>query len=226
MTAMSVKQHDNLQAGQQSLANVAIWRVPLGFILAGFGILVTVTAVKAIGETFDANAFPEALAIKLEALPLIFPVHMFAGGMALMLVPVVLLLRGTRWHRWAGQVAATDVLIAGATAVPVALTYPVTPWAAAGFSAQGLLWMTLLGIGIWNIRHGRVRSHQRAMLLMAAVTSGAVFFRIYLALWAIYGSHRYFTTFYSCDAWMAWGLPFLLMLAFTIHKGPRAATPS
>ena len=218
---MSVKQHDNLQAGQQSLANVAIWRVPLGFILAGFSILVTATAVKAIGETFDANAFPEALAIKLEALPLIFPIHMFTGGMALLLVPVVLLLRGTGWHKWAGRVAALDVLIAGATAVPVALTYPVTPWAAAGFSAQGLLWMTLLGIGVWSIRHGRVRSHQKAMLLMAAVTSGAVFFRIYLALWAIYGSRHYFTTFYSCDAWMAWGLPFLLMLAFTMKKGPR-----
>ena len=201
--------------GQQSGANVAIWRVPLGMILAGLAIFVISTALKAIGETFDGSAFPEALAIKLEALPLIFPVHMFTGGMALLLVPAAVLLRGTGWHKWAGRVAALDVLIAGATAVPVALSYPVTSWAAAGFSAQGVLWLTLLGIGVWNIRHGRTRAHQRAMLLLAAVTSGALFFRAYLALWAIYGSRHYFTTFYSCDAWMAWAVPFLLMLAFT-----------
>ena len=212
--------------GQQSRANVAIWRVPLGAILAGLAIFVISTALKAIVETFDGSAFPEALAIKLEALPLIFPVHMFSGGMALILVPVAVLLRGTSWHKWAGRVAALDVLIAGATAVPVALTYPVTPWAAAGFSAQGVLWLTLLGIGVWNIRHGRMRAHQRAMLLLAAETSGALFFRTYLALWAIYGSRHYFTTFYSCDAWMAWGLPFLLMLAFTMKKGPRVVAHS
>jgi len=212
---------------QQSRANVAIWQVPLGLTIAGLFILVTATALKAVSETFNNDQFPEALAVKLEALPLIFPVHMLTGGLTLLLVPLAILLRGTFWHKWAGRIAATDVLIAGVTAVPVALTYPVTPWAAAGFATQGVLWITVLAIGVWNIRRGNVKAHQRAMLLMAALTSGAVFFRVYLALWAIYGSHAHFTTFYSCDAWMAWGLPFLAMLALTARKSrlTRSALP-
>jgi uncharacterized membrane protein len=219
------KPHENLpMVGQQSQAIVANWRMPLTVILAGVALLVTATALKAFRETFDAESFPEALAIKLDVLPILFPIHMFTGGLALLLVPFTLLLRGTAWHRWAGRVAAVDVLLAGATAIPVALSYPVTPWAAAGFSTQGMLWLALLALGFWNIRRGNVAAHQRVMLLMAAVTSGAVFFRVYLALWAGFGSHAYFKTFYSCDAWVAWGLPFLAMFAFTMKKG-RAWRP-
>ena len=35
--------------------------------------------------------------------------------------------------------------------------------------------------------------------MLAAVTSGAMFFRIYLALWAIYGTRRHLTTFYGLE---------------------------
>jgi hypothetical protein len=48
------------------------------------------------------------------------------------------------------------------------------------------------------------------MVLMVATTSGAVFFRIYLALWALFGTRRQFDTFYACDAWIAWLLPLAL----------------
>ncbi|WP_196501864.1 DUF2306 domain-containing protein [Aestuariivirga litoralis] len=181
--------------------------MPLILILAGIGLFVISTALKAMAVAFDGNDFPEALAIKLEALPVIFPVHMLTGGLSLLLVPLAIFMRRTRWHKIAGRVAAADVLIAGVTAIPVALTYPVTPMAGAGFAMQGVVWLALLAIGIWNIRRGRVAQHRAAMLMMAAVTSGAVFFRIYLALWALYGSRRHFDTFYACDAWMGWVLP-------------------
>ena len=193
--------------------------MPLVAILSGAGLLVIATAVKALRETFDASTFPEALAIKVEALPIIFPMHMLTGGLALLLVPATVLLRGTALHKWAGRLAAADVAIAGLTAVPVALTYPVTIWAAAGFSAQGLIWLALLALGVRNIWRGHVAGHQRMMLMMAAVTSGAVFFRIYLALWAGFGSHAYFKAFYSLDAWIAWGLPLLVMAAVTRRLG-------
>ena len=94
-------------------------------MLAPLGIFVMYVALRGISESYDNDGFPEALAVKLELLPVIFPVHMVTGGLALLLVPLVLCLRGTRWHRLAGRIAATDIVIAGMTAIPVAVVMPV-----------------------------------------------------------------------------------------------------
>jgi uncharacterized membrane protein YozB (DUF420 family) len=83
----------------------------------------------------------------------------------------------------------------------------VTIWSAAGFSAQATTWLILLALGLRNIRRRRVVAHWTCMLLMTATTTGAVFFRIFLAIWAMFGTGRWFETFYACDAWIAWLLP-------------------
>jgi Predicted membrane protein (DUF2306) len=206
-----------------SPAKMAIWRVVGLALAAPVVVFILYTALRAISESWDNDAFPESLAVKLELLPALFPIHMVTGGLALILVPLTLLLRGTRFHKHMGRITAADVLIAGATAIPVAYTVPVTLVSAAGFCTQGVLWMGLCGLGIWHIRHGRVAQHRRAMLLMAAVTTGAMFFRIYLALWMHYGWPRHFKTFYALDAWIAWGIPFLVVLVATWPRGPRQA---
>ena len=180
------------------------------------------TAAKAVRETFDNGNFPEALAVKVELLPIVFPIHMLTGGLALLLVPLAIVLRGTRWHRWAGRVAGVDILCAGVTAIPVALTAPLTPVAAAGFSTQALVWLALLAKGYWHIRRRDIAGHWQAMVMLAAVTSGAMFFRIYLALWAIYGSRRHLTVFYGVDSWVAWMLP-LFLVAVIFKFRPLAA---
>lgn len=187
---------------------MAVWR---WLTLAPLGVFVTYVALRGISESWDNDGFPEALAVKLELLPIVFPVHMVTGGLALLLVPLVLVLRGTRWHRFVGRIAAIDILVAGVTAIPVALNIPVTKISAAGFATQGITWMALLGFGIWHIRSGRVASHRACMLMMAAVTSGALFFRLYLGLWKWVGVPKYFYTFYGLDAWLAWGLPLIVM---------------
>ncbi len=187
---------------------MAVWR---WLTLAPLGVFVTYVALRGISESWDNDGFPEALAVKLELLPIIFPVHMVTGGLALLLVPLVLVLRGTRWHKRVGRIAAVDILVAGVTAIPVALDMPVTKISAAGFATQGITWMALLGFGIWHIRNGRVASHRACMLMMAAVTSGALFFRLYLGLWKWVGVPKYFYTFYGLDAWLAWGLPLIVM---------------
>lgn len=168
------------------------------------------TAVRAILTAYDHERFPEALLVKVELLPLIFPVHMVTGGLALLLVPLTFLLRGTRYHKWAGRFTVADVLVAGITAIPVALTAPVAPLAAAGFATQGVVWLALISKGVWHIRRREIQKHRNTMLMMAAVTSGAMFFRIYLALWAIYGSPAWFEAFYACDSWIAWVFPLAL----------------
>ncbi|MEO9168478.1 MAG: DUF2306 domain-containing protein, partial [Aestuariivirga sp.] len=148
-------------------------------VLLVLAIFLMFTAAKAMRETFNNDDFAEALAVKVELLPTIFPIHMFTGGLALLLVPLAILLRGTRWHKWAGRAAGVDILVAGVTAIPVALTAPLTPVAAAGFSTQAIVWMALLAKGYWHIRHRNITGHWQAMVMLAAVTSGAMFFRIY-----------------------------------------------
>jgi uncharacterized membrane protein YozB (DUF420 family) len=94
---------------------------------------------------------------------------------------------------------------------------PVTRVSALGFSAQATVWLTLLVLGIRNIRCGQVAKHRACMLLMAATTSGALVFRIALATWAIVGSARHYEAFYATDAWLAWSLP-LGLAAFLLHR--------
>ncbi len=180
-------------------------------ILGALGIFVTYVALRGISESWDNEGFPESLAVKLELMPLVFPLHMITGGLALLLVPLVLCLRGTAWHKVAGRVAGVDILIAGITAIPVALDAPVTAISAAGFTAQAVAWLTLLSLGIWNIRKGRVAQHRACMLMLAAVTSGAMFFRVYLAFWKMLAGAKHFEAFYAVDAWVAWGVPLALM---------------
>lgn len=166
-------------------------------------------------QTFDQDDFPEDLLIKVELLPVIFPLHMFTGALALLLIPLVLLARRwPRWHRIAGRIAAVDILIAGVTAYPVALVAPVTWWSAAGFTAQATVWLGLLALGIWNIRHGRIAAHRACMIMMAATATGAIFFRVYLASWVVFAQGRHFNVFYAVDAWIAWLLPLLAAFAF------------
>ena len=161
-------------------------------------------------------------AVKLDLLPLIFPLHMITGGMALLLVATTILPRGTRWYKWAGRLTAGDILAAGITAPFVAWAAPVIFVSAAGFTAQSIVWTALLIAGVWNIRRSNVAAHQACMILMAAVTSGALLFRIYLALWSHFGSPHYFKLFYACNAWIAWGLP-LLVTALVLRNRPLAA---
>jgi hypothetical protein len=194
---------------------MALWR---WLFLVPIGLFVTYTSLHAISESWDNEGFPEALALKLELMPLIFPLHMVTGGLALLLVPATLILRGASWpptwHRLVGRLTALDIVVAAVTAVPVAFTEPITPVSAAGFSAQAATWLALLASGIWHIRQGRITQHKACMLMMAAVTSGAIFFRIWLALWTELGPREYFYEFYAINAWTAWSLPLIGMMVW------------
>jgi uncharacterized membrane protein YozB (DUF420 family) len=180
-------------------------------------------AVKGFWLAFDNDDFPESLAVKMELLPIIFPVHMITGALALLLLPVTYALRhASRWHRIVGRITALDVLISGITAFPVALVAPVTAGSAAGFTAQAAAWIILLILGVRAIRNGNIAAHRAYMFMMAATTSGAIFFRVYLALWAKYGSVRYFEVFYIFDAWAAWMLPLILCAAIMAYQSKRS----
>lgn len=201
-------------------------RAARALFLAAIGTFVAYTAAKAMAAAFANDDFPEALAIKVELLPLIFPLHMITGALALILLPLaVALRRRPRWHRLVGRIAAADIVLSGLTAFPVAWVVPVTPWSAAGFSAQATVWLCLLALGIAAIRRGRVEAHRTCMVLMAATTSGALVFRVFLALWAMFGTSRAFELFYSCDAWIAWLLPLAATALVLSRRTPALMRP-
>ena len=191
-----------------------------GAILAALALFVIRTAILALYSPWQVDDFPEALAVKVELMPWVFPVHMLAGGLVLLLIPATLLVRKRpRWHRPLGRITALVVLAAGLTAFPVALIAPVTRVSAWGFAAQGATWLVLLGLGLRNVYLRRLHAHRAAMLLMAATATGAVFFRIYLALWAIFGDLRHYEMFYAADAWIAWSLPLAATAIFLRGTG-------
>jgi Predicted membrane protein (DUF2306) len=195
-------------------------------LLTAIGLFVIQTAWKALRAPWQIDDFPEALYVKTELLPWTFAAHMIAGGLALLLVPAMILLsRRPRWHRRLGWVTVPVIALAGVTAFPVALVAPVTAVSAWGFAAQGAVWLALLGVGIWHIRGRRLAQHRAAMLLLAAVTSGAVFFRIFLALFALYGHPRDYQAFYAANAWVAWGLPLVAMAIFLKRTGAKRPDP-
>lgn len=187
--------------------------------LSAVGLFVASTMFKALRAPWMADDFPEELAVKFELMPAIFSVHMITGGLALGLVPLTLWLsRWPRWHRQVARIAAANVLVAGITAYPVALIAPVTRWSAWGFAAQATVWLALLALALWHVRAGRVAQHRAAMILMAATMTGAIFFRVYLALWAIFAQGRHYALFYALDAWVAWLVP-LGLAALVLKRG-------
>ncbi|WP_204328365.1 hypothetical protein, partial [Stenotrophomonas maltophilia] len=80
---------------------------------------------------------PYELAVVDARRPGLFRLHMASAAASLLLVPAALLLRHRRHlHRAAGRTAAIAIVLAGTTAVPVALAGVAPPWAVAGFLAQ------------------------------------------------------------------------------------------
>ena len=164
-------------------------------------------------------ALPYELAVIDDRLPWLFRIHMLFGALTLVLVPAAIVTRRRAYlHRPLGRAAAVAVLVAGLTALPVALASLAIPLAIAGFLAQAVAWLGLLGIGWRAIRSGDVGRHRRAMVCLAAVTSAAIWLRPAMLL-ARLGDWP-FETAYAVIAWGAWLAP----LAVAATATARART--
>jgi uncharacterized membrane protein len=151
-----------------------------------------------------------------ERMPYIFRAHMVTSAMALLLGPVVMMLRHRpHMHRMLGRVVGAFVVAGGLTALPVAIFSHSSLAARAGFFVQGLVWMALLARGIAAIRAGDRETHERFMLAMYAVATGAVWFRVITgtAIWL----HLPFAEIYAAAAWLGWMLPLMLAIALPAY---------
>ena len=148
-----------------------------------------------------------------ERIPIIFRAHMVTAAVALLLAPAVIALRfRPQLHGMLGRVVGGFVVIAGLTALPVAIFSHSSPMARAGFFVQGLVWMYVLARGVMAIRTGDRATHMRYMLAMYAVATGAVWFRVITGsaiLW-----HLPFEPVYAAAAWLGWMLPLTGVLLY------------
>ena len=101
------------------------------------------------------------------------------------------------------------MVLAGLTALPVAALSASAPLARAGFFAQGLVWLWLLFQGWTAIRAGDRARHARFMLAMAAVTTGAVWFRLLTGTAIVL--HLPFEATYAFAAWAGWLVPLAIV---------------
>ena len=86
-----------------------------------------------------------------------------------------------------------------------------TPWARAGFFAQGLVWLYLLAAAYVAIGVRDIRRHAHLMMAMVAVTTGAVWFRLITGMAIVF--HLPFEPIYALAAWIGWMLPLAFVLA-------------
>ncbi len=180
--------------------------------------LVVPVGLVALGSGAGVIALPYEMFELARRAPLLFPAHMIASALALLLAPAVILTRRRpEFHRPLGRLLGLFVVIGGLTALPVAVMSHSTPLARAGFFAQGLVWLYLLGAAYLAIRARDIPRHAHLMTAMVAVTTGAVWFRVITG--TAIALRLPFEPVYAASAWLGWMLPLALVLS-----NPRAFT--
>ena len=175
-------------------------------VVVMIAVLVVPVGVIAVASGAGLVRLPHGLYLTAQRLPVVFPVHMIASGLAMLLIPVVITLRRhCGWHKALGRLAAGLVCVGGLTALPVAVSSEASLAARVGFFVQAVVWLTLVGAGIWAIRQRQIERHARLMLAVAAVTSGAIWLRI--ATVAAVQLELPFETVYALAAWASWLVP-------------------
>jgi hypothetical protein len=195
----------------RSLAFRPPFAVRLAIALIIVGLIIPVGLV-ALGSGTGVVALPYEMFELAERLPVVFRLHMVAAASALLLAPIVIMVRRrSHLHRPLGRLLGGFVVIGGLTALPVAVLSHSTPWARAGFFVQGLVWLGLLGVGYAAIRRRDIARHAKMMVAMIAVTTGAVWFRVMTGSAILL--HLPFEPVYALAAWLGWTLPLMFVMS-------------
>lgn len=160
----------------------------------------------------------------------ILAVHMIFGGLAVILVPVQvsrMWRRGDRRkHVYLGWALVPIVTIAALTTPPISFNMTLPFWSELGFALGSVAWFCALVMGIWAIKTGQLIRHQRWMVMMAALSFGAVSFRLQLPILRIFWD---MDLVFPYLGWTCW-VPNVLVVAWWWHrqtrKVPSAAQPA
>jgi uncharacterized membrane protein YozB (DUF420 family) len=185
-------------------------------LIGGISLFATIVGAAALGEAAGFPSLAEPLATLRQRLPVIFPLHMIAGGLGIILLPWVILLRHQkRVHRFLGRATLAFLLAAGLSALPAALASVAAPFARAGFFTQGILMIYFLATGFKAIRRKDRAGHRRRMVCAAAVASGAIVLR--LMLYCTGSLELEPEAAYTAIAWTSWIIPVCLAAILDIY---------
>ncbi len=185
------------------------------FIVSILSISVSLVAA---GSGLGVIALPFEMHELAQRTPYVFRAHMLSAAMALLFAPAVILLRHKpELHRPLGRLLGVFVVIGGLTALPVALVSHSSVAARVGFFVQGLVWMALLGAAWRAVLERHVVRHVQFMLAMVAVTTGAVWFRLFIGTAIVL--RLPFEPAYALAAWAGWMIP---LAAVTYFRGALA----
>ncbi len=155
----------------------------------------------------------------------ILAVHMIFGGLAVILVPVQvsrMWRRGDRRkHVYLGWALVPIVTIAALTTPPISFNMTLPFWSELGFAMGSIAWFTALVFGIWAIRTRQYDRHRRWMVMMAALSFGAVSFRLQLPILRLFWD---MDVVFPYLGWTCW-VPNVLVVAWWWNRDLRRATP-
>lgn len=150
-------------------------------------------------------------------------VHMFLGGTAVLLIPVQV----SRWwrkrgksHKILGWALVPVVAIAALTTIPISFNMSWPLWSETGFALGSFAWFSALAIGIQAILAGDVERHRRWMIMMAALSFGAVSFRLQLPILRIWFEAD---TVFPYIGWTCW-VPNALVVFWWWNREKRMAS--
>ncbi len=200
--------------------------VPPGLIhgvFAHWGEGMAVTWWSFVVEGIERGA--DHVAYHIENVGSILAVHMIFGGLAVILVPVQvsrMWRRGDRRkHVYLGWALVPIVTIAALTTPPISFNMTLPFWSELGFAMGSVAWFVALVMGIWAIRARQYDRHRRWMVMMAALSFGAVSFRLQLPILRLFW---HMDVVFPYLGWTCW-VPNVLVVAWWWNRDLRRATP-
>lgn len=156
-------------------------------------------------------------------------IHMLVGSIAMIIIPFQLW-AGFRKkypvvHRWAGRVALVAILFSGYASIRLAFNMDIPAWGQAGFIVGAVVWIGSALYATWAAMQRNFAVHRRWMVIVAAMTFGAIMIRLEFPIWRYF--LKDFELAYAYVAWSSWVLNVIAVELWRVRrklfKSPRRA---
>ncbi len=152
------------------------------------------------------------------------PLHFFASGTALLLVPFQLSKKLRRYsikiHRFIGMTYTLMVLVGGVSGLIMAIYASGGIFAKLGFSIMSLLWIYTTFFAVKYALEGNIAKHKRWIYRSIAVTSAAITLRLFLGV-RLGVLHLPFFTVYIPTSWLCWIINLMICEVILMQKQKR-----
>ena len=135
------------------------------------------------------------------------PIHFFAGGLALFLVPFQLSKKIRRasiiTHRYIGYLYTLSILFAGCAGLIMATNATGGVMSMMGFGLLAIVWLFTTFKAVRHALNGEIKLHKKWIYRSIAVTSAAITLRLFLGL-GLGVLQLPFLTVYVPTSWLCW----------------------